>query len=246
MKSKIITGCIMALFAIAAIAAPYIPPKVWVSGDPILSTDFNTMNATLANSINNITNAQITDSTITGGKLAAGTIGINNFTTAVSFVTLGAVTAYAGDTQTDTMTSLGWIICDGRSLSRTTYAALYGLLGTRYGAADVNTFKVPDLRARVVVGVNNNTISATAVEDTRSIRVLGDTGGVETHVLTDTEMPSHSHNLTVNNDDGLYAAYAGYSNTLATQKQTTESGGDAPHINMPPYIVMNYIIYAGR
>jgi len=54
-----------------AIAAPYVPPKTFAPGDPILSSDFNTMNSTLAASINNITAAQITDSTITSGKVSA-------------------------------------------------------------------------------------------------------------------------------------------------------------------------------
>lgn len=72
----LIVGSWLALFAVVgigvvAVAAPYVPPKTFAPGDPILSSDFNTMNSTLAASINNISAAQITDSTITSGKVNA-------------------------------------------------------------------------------------------------------------------------------------------------------------------------------
>lgn len=40
----------------------------------------------------------------------------------------------------------GWLKCNGASLSRTTYAALFAAIGTRYGAADGNSFSLPDIR----------------------------------------------------------------------------------------------------
>ncbi|HNW93967.1 MAG TPA: tail fiber protein [bacterium] len=248
MKTRImmLVMVIVAAMVCPSAGAPYVPPKMWSYLDPVLSTDFNTMNTRIAASINNIDPAtQIPDSSITSAKLAPGSINLSSITGNIGFVTTGAMVQYAGDSQTDTLTNAGWFICDGRAISRT--YELYGVIGTTYGVGNgSSTFNLPDLRGRMAIGANPGVITASITEDTRSIRVIGDTGGVETHVLTDTEMPSHSHNLTANNDGGLYASHAGYSNTLATEKQTTESGGDAPHINMPPFIVVNYIIYAGR
>jgi microcystin-dependent protein len=40
----------------------------------------------------------------------------------------------------------GWLKCNGASLSRTTYAALFGAIGTTFGSASSSTFNVPDVR----------------------------------------------------------------------------------------------------
>jgi microcystin-dependent protein len=49
-----------------------------------------------------------------------------------------------------------WFICAGQAVSRTTYAALFAVIGTTWGAGDGSTtFNVPDLRGRVMAGVDN-------------------------------------------------------------------------------------------
>ena len=64
----------------------------------------------------------------------------------------GAVLAYAGAT-----IPAGFLLCDGRAVSRTTYAALFGVIGTTYGSGDgTTTFNLPDLRGRVPVGVDSD------------------------------------------------------------------------------------------
>ena len=60
----------------------------------------------------------------------------------------GCVQAYAGS---DTPT--GWLLCDGSAISRTTYAALFAVIGTTYGAGDGSTtFNLPDMQSRFVYG----------------------------------------------------------------------------------------------
>jgi len=60
----------------------------------------------------------------------------------------GFIVPYAGQTPPS-----GWLLCDGSPVSRTTYAGLFALIGTTYGAGDGSTtFNVPDLRGSVVVG----------------------------------------------------------------------------------------------
>jgi microcystin-dependent protein len=51
----------------------------------------------------------------------------------------------------------GWLICDGTAVSRATYAALFGTIGTTFGAGDgVTTFNLPDLRGRFVRGFSGS------------------------------------------------------------------------------------------
>ena len=51
----------------------------------------------------------------------------------------------------------GWLLCDGREVSRTEYSALFNVIGTKFGNGDkINTFNVPDLRDRFLQGANGN------------------------------------------------------------------------------------------
>jgi microcystin-dependent protein len=251
MKLLAIVLFLTLIAANAVFGAPYVPPKVYAPLDPVLSSDRNTENARLSASINNIDPAtQIMDSSITSAQIAPGGISIDNLSGTITFTILGTVTAYTGDTQTTSMTSAGWFLCDGRTVSSATlgsaYAAAYALLGTRFGPSTASILYIPDLRGRVIVGYNPNRVSATVIEDTRSARALGDTGGVETHKLTTTEMPSHNHggyncfNTTVNTNNVPYSP-----GTQSMQAMET-NGSDGPHTTMPPYIVMHQIIYLGR
>ncbi len=80
-----------------------------------------------------------------------------------------------------------WLLCDGTSLSRVTYADLFALLGTTYGNVDGNTFNLPDFRARSPIGYNTATITG------RSTRAIAASGGEEAHALTEGELAAHSH-----------------------------------------------------
>ncbi len=79
----------------------------------------------------------------------------------------------------------GWMLCDGRALSRSVYPKLFDAVGTSYGNNTSTDFKLPDCRGRTTgacglgVGLTNRTI--------------GTTVGAETKVLSTNEMPSHSH-----------------------------------------------------
>lgn len=67
---------------------------------------------------------------------------------------VGSLMPYAGTTPPD-----GWLICDGSEISRTTYARLFSVIGTTYGAGDGNSsFEIPDLSGRLPVYDSGKTV----------------------------------------------------------------------------------------
>jgi len=69
---------------------------------------------------------------------------------------VGSLMPYAGTTPPD-----GWLICDGSEISRTTYARLFSVIGTTYGAGDGNSsFNLPDFSNRVIQGGTAGTYKA--------------------------------------------------------------------------------------
>lgn len=67
----------------------------------------------------------------------------------------------------------GWLLCDGTSLSRTTYANLFDAIGTAHGSVDANSFSLPDLRGRFLRGVDGGA----ARDPDRASRTAAATGG---------------------------------------------------------------------
>jgi len=94
----------------------------------------------------------------------------------------GCISPYAGSTAPG-----GWLLCDGTAHSRSTYAALFALIGTSYGSGNGSTtFNVPNLKDRFVLG-KGDTYSS-----------LGGTGGSSSVTLTTDELPAHTHTGTTN------------------------------------------------
>ncbi len=67
----------------------------------------------------------------------------------------------------------GYLLCNGASVSRSTYAALFGVIGTTYGAGDgSSTFQLPNLTDRVIQGHG----TAGAYRNAGLPNIWGDTG----------------------------------------------------------------------
>ena len=132
----------------------------------------------------------------------------------------------------------GWLLCDGSAVSRTTYASLFAVIGTTFGAGDGSTtFNVPNFKGRMPVGYNSAETEFDAI---------GETGGEKTHTLTAAEMPAHTHSIpsivaSVVNGGGTRT-----SNNDATNGQdsidTGSAGSGDPHNNLPPYLSLPFII----
>lgn len=103
--------------------------------------------------------------------------------------------------------------------------------------------RIPDMRGKFPLG------SGTGTSQTEYIR--GQRSGEEAHTLTEDELPIHDHtysyylyNLT--NEVGVTTGTDYYINTYLEESiggDTTSSVGNGnAHNNMPPYLVLNYII----
>lgn len=79
----------------------------------------------------------------------------------------------------------GWLVCDGRSLSREDYPELFEVIGTSFGAINSSSFNLPDYRGRVPGGIGSGTGLTS--------RNLGSSLGTETVTLSESQIPSHSH-----------------------------------------------------
>jgi microcystin-dependent protein len=168
---------------------------------------------------------------------ASGTI----LTTAESVPT-GTILDYGG-----TAAPASYLICDGAAVSRTTYAALFAVVSTAFGAGDGSTtFNIPDLRGRVAAGKDDMGGSA-ANRITNAVSgfvgtTLGAAGGLESHTLIAAEMPSHTHSVGSGASPGT-GSDGGNGNPGFSSSQTTGSAGSgSAHRNVQPTIITNKII----
>ena len=101
--------------------------------------------------------------------------------------TLCEIRIFAGD-----YAPRNWAFCDGQLLAINSNLALFGFLGAKYGGDGQTNFALPDLRGRVAVGTGQG-IGVGSVLLTNY--TLGKTGGVESIILSELNLPSHSHPL---------------------------------------------------
>jgi len=133
---------------------------------------------------------------------------------------VGSVTAYAG-----TLVPSGWLECNGTNVSRTTYNALFSVIGTLYGVGDGSTtFTLPDLRGEFIRGFDNGR----GVDTSRSIGSWQD-DSFESHTHSAATMSGTLGNLGI----------GGGNDVTPTTNNTTSSGGSETR---PRNIAMYYII----
>lgn len=152
-----------------------------------------------------------------------------------------------------------WLLCNGQSLLRSTYADLFAILGTIYGAVDGTHFSVPDMRDYSPMGAG-------------SIVALAGSAGALLQAIAPGQMPTHKHTIT---DPGhthiertgsvqAHAATGGSgfttfgvttSSNAALQStdsastgitETNNQGSSTPLNMLHPVRGVHYIIYAGK
>ena len=131
-----------------------------------------------------------------------------------------------------------WKICDGSAISRETYAELFNIIGTSYGAGDGSTtFNLPDKRGRVSVGLDSNQTE---------FNTIGKKDGENKHTLTPSELPSHAHTVKGTVGSGGYAEGVSFGNSAnpgyTSWVGMSAVGGNQPHNNLQPYEVDVWII----
>jgi microcystin-dependent protein len=149
---------------------------------------------------------------------------------------IGEIRMFAGS-----FAPAGWALCDGSLLPISEHDALFSLIGTTYGGDGQVTFALPDLRGRSMVGSGQGPGLAAYQ--------LGELGGVEQVTLTLAQLPAHevptsseARTRTVPQPGSSLATGGAY---VADSEATTAValvGGGQPHENMPPYLVINWII----
>ena len=90
----------------------------------------------------------------------------------------------------------GFLECNGQAVSRSTYSALFAIVGTTYGAGDgSSTFLVPNLQDNVAVGKSNNkALASTGGANTVAVTASGTIAGSTANAsLSTAQLASHSH-----------------------------------------------------
>jgi len=202
---------------------------------------------------------------VTGNETITGTLGVTGATSlstgSISGV-MTAPTASAGTNTTQIATTAfvtqnavltgtinmwptvsapsGYLLCNGTAVSRTTYAALYAVVGTTFGIGDGSTtFNVPNYTNRMPYGTT-----------------IGATGGSadaivvsHTHTLTDSgHVHGLGYNVPVLSGGSGWGNTGGGSTTITqTASATTGISVDTAGVsgtgaNLPPYLGINFII----
>jgi microcystin-dependent protein len=143
----------------------------------------------------------------------------------------GIILPFAGPTAPS-----GFLPCDGSAVSRTAFANLFAAIGITWGTGDgVTTFNLPDLRGRAPIGAGQGA----GLTD----RTLGSIFGEESHTLSVSEMPSHSHTISPGFFSGdRRSGGTGGTGLVGGPIATTATGGNQPHNNMQPSAAVNYVI----
>lgn len=198
--------------------------------------------------VNGLTNFN-NNVTVTG-NLVTSTMPIGTSNTHVAttaFVINNAVPTGSLLMWSTTAAPTGYVFCDGSAVSRTTYAALFAVIGTTFGSGNGSTtFNLPNYNNRTPVGAGG-------------LYALGVTGGSK-----DANVVSHTHTLSGGNVSGTFVTgvstttssplpTGGAVTTITSVTTTTGSpsyssptvqtaGSSGTDANMQPYLAINFII----
>jgi len=157
---------------------------------------------------------------------------------------------------TDSSIPSGFLECNGANVSRSTYAALFAIIGTTYGAGNGSTtFTLPNLQDNTPLG-KSGTKALASTGGANTVASSGNVAGnLASHTLTTPELPSHSHpkspsagprtgappgiiftRSSPGRTSGNTGGGGGHSHTLSGNFT-----GDATSV-LQPYITMIYII----
>jgi microcystin-dependent protein len=164
----------------------------------------------------------------------------------------------------DSSVPTGFLECNGAAVSRSTYSALFAIIGTTYGAGDgATTFLLPDLQDNVAIG-KSGTKALASTGGANTVASTGNVGGSTANAtLSTAQLASHSHNIVARTQPplsgpgsgvpDLNAFNVGPNQRLNLSTETNGSGtghshnmsatftGDSTSV-VQPYIALIYII----
>ena len=139
----------------------------------------------------------------------------------------------------------GWALCDGQLLPINQNQALFSLLGTTYGGDGRVTFGLPNLQGRAPMHMGGG-------------HTLGERGGEQGHTLSISEIPTHTHSAKavnvapsagnpattrlVSQSQGSFLYSPGTNFQPMAGNAIANVGGSQAHLNMQPFLVLNFSI----
>lgn len=116
----------------------------------------------------------------------------------------------------------GFLRCDGTAVSRTTYADLFAVIGTSYGAGDgASTFNVPNLQGKIPLGDDGSTfnIGSSGGANSQTPNIVFGSATINMSVTdpqyanasANVSIPAHTHNWTHNATNGQVTARGSFS-----------------------------------
>lgn len=153
---------------------------------------------------------------------------------AIAAKQIGQVAAYAMGTA-----PLGWLVCDGTAVSRTTYADLYSVIGDTWGAGDGSTtFNLPNMTDRFVGGAGNDWTVGDSFSDAVGAHThTGTTAADGGHTPTgSTDLAGdHNHSISTASDTAGSNIYLARIDNVIDSSVNTSTDGEHSHtITMDP------------
>ena len=181
-----------------------------------ITTNFNSLTASIAAVAANLVATDVIVSTHTT-EIAALTTALSTVTGGSVDITeispVGVLMPYTGTTDPNA----NWMLADGRTLDRTTYSALYAIIGTTYGAPSGTEFSLPDTTGRNIKNAGGG-------------YTLGATGGVDSFPLGDTQLPYHTHSLSAVDGASITVSDPGdHTHTIPEYEDGNGTGGFEPN-----------------
>ena len=153
----------------------------------------------------------------------------------------------------------GYLECNGQAVSRSTYSALFAIVGTTYGAGDgSSTFALPDSQDRCIVSKSNNKALA-STDGANTVAASGNIAGSTANATLSTpQLSSHSHARGLGYNNFNNRQQSNFTSPMAPGSNPTNTGnagsggghshnmsanfsGDATSV-LQPYLTILYII----
>lgn len=136
----------------------------------------------------------------------------------------------------------GWALCNGQLLPINQNQAIFSLLGTTYGGDGRVNFGLPDFRGRTPIHMGSG-------------HTLGERAGEQSHTLTVSALPTHTHLVQATSDPAAVNLPAGARLATVTNGYTppanlvalgassvVNTGGSQAHLNMQPFLTISFCI----